>query len=428
MIWRSLYAALTYLLLLPVFGYFAWRGHREPDYRRHWRERLGYIDGAAGRTLWLHAASVGEVILVTPLVEALIDRYPELNILLTTFTPTGRAEAKRRLGDRVQLRYLPLDTPAATRRFLRRAHPTVGILVETELWPNLLASADRAGVPMVLVNASLSARSAARYQRWPASWAARFMLARFARIAAAGADHAERFIAAGAAKETVEVTGNLKYDRQADAGSRPAAEELRQQWQARHRPVWLAASTHAGEESQLLDAFAVLKARHPDLLWVIAPRHPQRFDAVAALLAQTPWRYAHRSRGEPVDDRTDIVLADTLGELDIFYALADVAFVGGSLAPGTGGHNVIEPAAAGCVFTTGPYVDDWREAMAPMIETNGSAIAADVLGVADKTEAWLRDDAGRRASGQKLVAVAGAHCGALRRVLDILEDVMAPFS
>ncbi|MES1936586.1 3-deoxy-D-manno-octulosonic acid transferase [Salinisphaera hydrothermalis] len=426
MIWRGLYAGLTYLLLLPVFGYFAWRGRIEPDYRRHWSERLGYIDVAAGRTLWIHAASVGEVILVTPVLEALMARYPEANILLTTFTPTGRAEARRRLGDRIQLRYLPLDTPGATRRFLRRAAPVVGIVAETELWPNLLASADRAGVPMVLINASLSDRSAARYRRWPASRAARFMLTRFARIAAAGPVHAERLIAAGATEETVEVAGNLKYDRKTDSESRQAAEALRQQWRASERPVWLTASTHATEESQLMEAFEILKARHPSLLWVIAPRHPQHFDEVAALLQRTSWRYVRRSQGEGVDDRTDIVLADTLGELDMFYALADVAFVGGSLAPGTGGHNVIEPAAAGCVFTTGPYADDWREAMAPMIDTNGAAIAADVWGVADKTEAWLRDDAGRRASGQRLVAVADAHCGALRRVLDILEDVMAP--
>lgn len=425
MIWRWIYAGLTYLLLPLVFVYFAWRGRREPAYRGHWRERLGYVEAPGGRVLWVHAASVGEVILVTPLIEALIDHYPGYRVVLTTFTPTGRDEAYRRLGERVIRHYLPLDTPGATRRFLRRIGPAVGILAETELWPNLVASADRFGVPLVLVSASLSARSARRYRRWPLASVGRFMLTRFARIAAAESAHAERFIAAGAAPETVSVTGNLKYDRGENRDIEASARQLRDTWRARARPIWLAASTHGTEEAQLLASFAVLRRRHPDLLWVIAPRHPQRFDDVAALLDDAGWRYARRSRGDEVDDRTAIVLADTLGELNVFYALADVAFVGGSLVAGIGGHNVIEPAAAACVFTTGPYVAEWRETMAPMIDAGGAVIADNASAVADTTSRWLDDDAFRATAGQRLAASAATHRGALDRTLRILNGVIA---
>ncbi|MGN8199935.1 3-deoxy-D-manno-octulosonic acid transferase [Salinisphaera sp. RV14] len=425
MIWRWLYSGLTRLVLPVAFGYFAWRGRREPAYRDHWRERLGFLDPVDGPALWVHAASVGEVILVTPLIEALIECYPDHRMVLTTFTPTGRAEAARRLGGRVALCYLPLDTPGATRRFLRRIGPAAGILAETELWPNLVSAAGRAGVPLVLVNASLSARSARRYRRWPVSRAATFMLTRFARIAAADRVHAERFIAAGAPARVVEVTGNLKYDRRQRPHAEAEARELRQTWQAASRPVWLAASTHDSEEAQLLETFALLRARHPKALAVMAPRHPQRFEAVAGLLARAGWQYARRSRRDPVDDRTDIVLVDTIGELEMLYALADVAFVGGSLAPGVGGHNVIEPAAVGCVFTTGPHVAEWRDAMAPMIEAGGAAIARDFCDVADITAGWLEDPDTRQAARQRLAATVAIHRGALGRTVQLLKEVIS---
>lgn len=422
--WRFVYCCLTYLLLPGVFGYFAWRGRREPAYRDHWGERLGYISARDPDTLWVHAASVGEVVLVTPLIEALLARYPDHRVLLTTLTPTGREEARRRLGDCIDQCYLPLDTAGATRRFIRRARPAIGLLAETELWPNLVAAADRAGIPLVLVNASVSARSAARYQRWPLSCATRFMLRRFAGIAAAGPAHAERFIAAGALPSAVNTTGNLKYDRRTDHNAAAAALRLRRRWLASARPIWLAASTHDNEELQLLDSFATLRQRYPTLLWIIAPRHPQRFDAVAGLLEQSGWRYARRSSGEAVDDDVDIVLADTLGELDLFYALADVAFVGGSLTRGIGGHNVIEPATAGCVFTTGPDIAEWRDAIEPMIEAGGAVVAEDSASLAAATDRWLADERQRRAAGERLVAVAAAHRGALERTLRIVAGVM----
>ncbi|HET7313010.1 3-deoxy-D-manno-octulosonic acid transferase [Salinisphaera sp.] len=425
MIWRWVYGAATYLLAPPVFAYFFWRGRAEAAYRRHWRERLGFAEPRDGRPLWVHAASVGEVILVAPLVEALIECHPDYRVLLTTFTPTGRDEARRRLGDRVDLAYLPLDTPDATRRFFRRTRPIIGVLAETELWPNLVAAAERAGVPLALVNASLSARSAARYRQWPVALAARFMLARFALIAAAEPVHAERFIAAGAPADVVEVVGNLKYDRADNARARSAALALRQRWQAVRRPVWLAASTHAPEEARLLDAFAMLRARHPNLLWILAPRHPQRFDTVERLLQDSRWRYVRRSLGEAVDTHTDIVLADTLGELDLFYGLADVAFVGGSLTSRIGGHNVIEPAAAACVFVTGSDIAAWREAMTPMIEAGGAAIARDATEVAWLSMGWLNDETNRRLAGQRLAGIAASHRGALARTSERIGTLLA---
>lgn len=423
-LWLRAYGAATRLVLPLVFGYFAWRGRREPAYRRHWRERLGYIVPEDDSPIWLHAASVGEVVLVVPLIEALIERHAERRIVLTTFTPTGRAEARRRLGDRVGLCYLPLDTPGAVRRFFQRLGPCAGILAETELWPNLVAAAERAGVPLALVNASLSARSAHNYQRWPVSLAMRFMLSRLDLIAAAGAVHAERFVAAGVPERVVKVTGNLKYDRPENNAARRAAGKLRQQWGTNQRRIWLAASTHAPEESRLLEVFARLRRDHPDLLWVLAPRHPQRFDEVQGLLEGSGWQCARRSRDQLVDMQTDIVLADTLGELDVFYALADVAFVGGSLAPDIGGHNVIESAAAGCVFVTGPDVAEWREAMAAMIETGGATIAADAPQIAEVTSAWLDNPTRRTGAGQALVDVAASHRSALQRTLSLLNETL----
>jgi 3-deoxy-D-manno-octulosonic-acid transferase len=424
MLWRSIYNVASRIALPFALAYFYWRGRADPEYRRHWRERLGRGAGLPTAPIWIHAASVGEVVLITPLITALLDACPERTFLLTTFTPTGRAEAGRRLGDRVALVYLPLDTPGATRRFIRRVKPAAGIFVETELWPNLIAAAARAGVPMALVNASLSARSAATYGRWPVAPAARFMLTHIAVIAAAEKIHAQRFMALGAPAERVRITGNLKYDRATNPRASEQAAELRAHWQAGQRPVLLATSTHASEEAELLQVFARLHAQFPDLLWVVAPRHPQRFDAVAELLSASGWRWAQRSSDDPVTPQTHIVLADTLGELDMFYALADVAFVGGSLAPGIGGHNVIEPASAARVFVTGPHIEEWREPLQALTAAGGAVVAADTEAVAEALLHWLENPEQRVRAGQAVAAVAAGHRGALQRTLDALNGII----
>lgn len=425
MIWRTLYCLATWIALPLVLGYFAWRARREPAYGRQWLERLGFVARRTDRPIWIHAASVGEVILVAPLVEALRQRWPERRVLLTTMTPTGRAEARRRLGTTVALCYMPLDTLDATRRFVARTRPQVGIFAETELWPNLIAAASAQTIPLALINATLSSDSARRFAAWPLARPAHVMLSRFDCIAAASATHAQRFVTLGAAASSTQSVGNLKYDQPPPDNLSARGATLRDQWSVDGRSVWVAASTHAGEEDQLLASFRQLRRSVPDCLWVLAPRHPQRFDEVAGLLSASGYRVARRSRDEAVDGDTDIVLADTLGEVPLFYAVADVIFVGGSLVEGIGGHNVIEAAAAGRVFATGPHVHEWQDIMDAMVEAGAAVVVRNSETLADQLMAWLTDAGRRTAAGQAGAELAASHRGALAATLAGLEPLLS---
>ncbi|WP_423823441.1 3-deoxy-D-manno-octulosonic acid transferase [Salinisphaera sp. SPP-AMP-43] len=422
--WQAAYGLATRLALPFVLAYFAWRGRREPDYRRHWQERLGrgavYLD----HPIWIHAASVGEVVLATSLVAALVERRPDRSLLVTTMTPTGRAEAIRRFGDQATIAYMPLDTPGATRRFIARIRPSLGIFVETELWPNLIMAANRTGTPLALVNASVSERSAANYARPVIAAALKAMLSCFAFIGAAEPAHADRFESLGAAGGVVAVTGNLKYDQPVNEGRHREARQLRRTWHADQRPVWVAASTHAPEEDELLTVFARLRRRHPTLLLVIVPRHPQRFDDVAGLIEAGDWRLARRSLADSVNEATDIVLVDTLGELPLFYALADVAFVGGSLTPGVGGHNVIEPAAIACPFVTGPHVREWREPLRDLTTAGGAVVAPDAVSLERVLTNWLACPETALRDGRAVRATVERHRGALQRTLEGLAVLL----
>lgn len=424
MLWRTIYCLATWAALPFVLGYFVWRGRREPAYRHHRRERLGLGAVAARDVIWIHAASVGEVVLAVPLVRALQTRYPDTPLLITTMTPTGRERAQKAFADAsVAVRYVPLDTFDATRRFMRRTQPRAGLFIETELWPNLIAAAAAYGVPLVLLNASLSQRSTARYARWPLRLAAHFMLARVAGIGAASDRHAQRFVSLGASRDAVRLVGNLKYDTVPRAAATTAGDRLRRDWQAQSRPVWVAASTHEGEEQILFAAFAQLRRQHPAALLVLAPRHPQRFDAVAELIADQSLAMSRRSRGESVGRRTDIVLADTLGEVPLFYAAADVVFVGGSLVPGIGGHNVLEPAALARPFCVGPYVEEWREIVDALTECGAARVCDDGDALARAIDGWLAVPAQAHAAGLAGARHVEKHAGALDRSLDLLDHV-----
>lgn len=425
MIWRVIYCLATWAVLPFVLAYFAWRARREPAYGRHWRERFGFVPRRTDRPIWIHAASVGEVVLVAPLIQALAERWPERPLLLTTMTPTGRAEARRRFDASPALCYVPLDTLGATRRFIARTRPTLCIFAETELWPNLIAAASAQHVSLALINATLSADSARRFAAWPLAGAARFMLSRFDYIAAASAEHARLFVELGAPMQRTQAAGNLKYDQPQPGNLTEQVSQVRDCWRLGERSVWVAASTHAGEEAELLAAFRYLRQAAPDCLWVLAPRHPQRFDEVADLLAASDYRVARRSRGEAVDGGTDIVLADTLGEVPLFYAVADVIFVGGSLVEGIGGHNVIEAAAAGRVFATGPHVREWQDIVDTMIAVGAAAIVSDPQALANQLARWLADDDLRIAAGQSALELAVSHRGALEATLVRLEPLLS---
>ena len=420
MIARALYT-LAWWLALPLAFLYLWRrGRKQPAYRADWAERLGrYPHSPAGPVIWLHAVSVGETRAAQPLVEALLAQYPGHTILLTQMTPTGRETARQLYGDRVRVAYLPYDLPFAVARFLRHFKPRLGVLMEMELWPNLIHSARDAGVPLYLINARLSARSARGYGRvrgliMPA-------LARFNGVLAQGQDDAARLAQLGAVQVTV--AGNLKYDLAPPTDQIAEGKAWRTLWGAA-RPVWAAACTRDGEEALLLDALP--EANLPaDALLVLVPRHPQRFDEVAALLEARGLRHVRRSRWDaqqPIPPDTQVVLGDSLGELACYYAACDVAFVGGSLLD-FGCHSVIEPAAVGLPVVVGPSDFNFKDAVAEAVALGAAHQCPDTGAVLADVAALLGAPAQRQAMAQAAAALIAHHRGALARTLAALPDM-----
>jgi 3-deoxy-D-manno-octulosonic-acid transferase len=419
---RALYTLLWWVALpwLPLRLW--WRGRREPMYRAHIGERFGWYGRAPATSpgaVWIHAVSLGETRAVAPLVERLLREAPQRTIVLTHMTATGREGGRALFGDRVTQAWLPYDLPFAMRRFLARFRPRAGLLVETELWPNLAATASEAGVPLFLINARLSERSARGYARIGAL--ARPLVQALAGVAAQTEADAQRLRALGATH--VVVTGNLKFDATIPAEMRDRGRLLREQF-GRERPLILLASTRDGEEALLVDALS--RARLPtQALVVIVPRHPQRFDAVAALIEARGLTLARRSADRPVASGVRVVLGDSMGELAAYYAAADVAFVGGSLLP-FGGQNLIEAIAAGVPTLVGPHTFNFAEASDAAIAA-GAALrignADDVFAVASRL---LADPASReRMRGLAGVFIA-AHRGAVDRSWEWLEPRLSP--
>lgn len=325
-------------------------------------------------SIWLHAVSLGEMSAAAPLARALRLRFPHVALVVTTATPAGRARAAALFEGDADIRFLPYDTPGAVRRFLARTRPRAAIIMETELWPNLLRECERRGIPVLLASARLSLRSVSRYRRFGGLFAAVF--SKNLVVAAQTAEDAERFKSIGAAAQRTLVVGNVKFDVRVDAGIVQAGRALRAVL-AGARPVWIAGSTHAGEEEQLLDAHSALLTSTPNAVLLLVPRHKDRFAAVAELLARRGVRFARRSRmasGEQaprLPDDTPVLLVDTVGELATLYASADVAFVGGSLVA-VGGHNLLEPAALGLPVLTGPSHFNGEE-IAQLLLARGAA-------------------------------------------------------
>ena len=324
-------------------------------------------------SIWLHAVSLGEMSAAAPLARALRLRFPHMALVVTTATPAGRARAAALFEGDADIRFLPYDTPGAVRRFLARTRPRAAIIMETELWPNLLRECERRGIPVLLASARLSLRSVSRYRRFGGLFAAVF--SKNLVVAAQTAEDAERFKSIGAAAQRTLVVGNVKFDVRVDAGIVQAGRALRAVL-AGARPVWIAGSTHAGEEEQLLDAHSALLTSTPNAVLLLVPRHKDRFAAVAELLARRGVRFARRSRmasGEQaprLPDDTPVLLVDTVGELATLYASADVAFVGGSLVA-VGGHNLLEPAV-GLPVLTGPSHFNGEE-IAQLLLARGAA-------------------------------------------------------
>jgi 3-deoxy-D-manno-octulosonic-acid transferase len=391
--------------------------------RAYWRclhHRLGFGARVLRPALWVHAASLGELAAAAPLLRALARRHPEHVLVVTTFTAYGLRRARIACGVPIDLRYAPLDTPGAVARALDRLRPRALIVMETELWPNLFAGCAARSVPVVLASARLSPRSARRYARLQPL--ARETLAAVSAIAAQSTADAARYLALGAPAERVRVVGNTKFDCTAPPEATARALALRAGPLGQRR-VWVAGSTHSGEEAVVLDAHERLRARWPQALLVLVPRHPPRFAQVEALLRERGVAYVSRSSGAPVTPGDAVLLGDTLGELAGLYALADVAFVGGSLVP-VGGHSLLEPAAQAVPVATGPGHDNDSVVLAALVAAGAARVVTDAATLAEVVGGWFADEPARRAAAAAGRAVVAANQGAVETLLAAIEPLV----
>ncbi|SFR85471.1 3-deoxy-D-manno-octulosonic-acid transferase [Marinobacter daqiaonensis] len=407
-----LYSQCFRLILPFVLLRLWWQSRRNGGAANGWRQRLGFVPAMSEPVIWVHAVSVGETIAAGPLVKALLERRPDIPILMTAMTATGSGQARAMFGDRVLYAYSPYDTPGSVRRFVRRVHPCALAIMETELWPNLIREVSQRRCPVFLVNARLSARSAKGYRR-VGSWV-KTILGRLDWIAAQADEDARRFLTIGAREEAVSVTGSIKFDVDITPDVRRRAADLRQ-WIG-GRPVWIAASTHDGEDEQLLAAHARVLQSTPGALLIIVPRHPERFDAVADLTRKKGFTLARRSADEAVAG-AQVYLGDTMGELLVMYGAANVAFVGGSLIE-RGGHNPLEPAGWGIPVISGPHVFNFETIYRQLDRGQGLVRISQEQELANEVIRLLVNPEEAEAVGRAALAVVEANRGALDRVVE----------
>ena len=414
---RFLYSVVLILLLPLVLIRLIVRGRRNRGYWQRWSERFGFVAAQRAPVIWIHAVSVGEVRAAAPLVRALRTRHTD-RILITTMTPTGSLTVRQLFGSDVAHCYVPYDLPDAVRRFLGRMQPRLALIMETELWPNLFHACRARGIPVVVANARLSEKSARGYARF--ARLTRDTLTCVSAIGAQAESDAERLRVLGA--PAVTVTGSIKFELAIPADFTERGRALRRALGT--RPVWVAASTREGEEDIVLDAFRRLRERQPALLLVLVPRHPERFDAVARLCISHGFNIERRSaRHESVAAQTDILLGDTLGELLLFYAAADVAFIGGSLKP-LGGQNLLESLAVGTPVVFGPHMFNFSDISRMSLECGAARSVIDAASLADAVARWLVNDAERRDAGDAGRRMVEENRGALDKTLALLDSVL----
>ena len=422
---RTFYTLLFHLGL-PLVAIRLWlRARKAPAYARRIGERFAInLPAMQPGGIWVHAVSVGESIAAAPMIRALLERYPQLPITVTCMTPTGseRIQALFAGEPRIQHCYLPYDLPWAAARFLNRVQPKLAVIMETELWPNHIHQCAKRGIPVALANARLSARSAKGYGRF--ARLTRPMLAEMSLIAVQTETEAERFRQLGARPECVEVTGSIKFDLSINPQLLADARELREQWQAQARPVWIAASTHEGEDEIVLAAHRRLLNQYPNALLILVPRHPERFNAVFELCRREGFATVRRSSGEAVNAATQVMLGDTMGELLFLYALADTAFVGGSLVP-NGGHNLLEPAALAKPVLSGPHLFNFLEISALLRDAGALEEVDDAQGLALAVQRLFELPQDARRMGQAGLKVMQLNQGALQRLLDGLGRLLS---
>lgn len=409
---------LFHLLALPfIFFRLYRRGKRNPGYRHHWLERFGKIPFRLNTCIWLHAVSLGESIGAKPLIQQLLQRYPKVPLVITNTTPTGRAFIEAHFGKQVYHAYVPYDIPCFLNRFFRQVKPQLLILMETELWPNLLKVAKKQHIPTLLANARLSERSYRGYRRF--HFVTKTMLANLDQICAQYADDQDRFIRLGYPEPRIKAVGSIKFDIQIAPEIFEQAKKLQERWQPK-RPCWIAASTHEGEEDIILTAHHQILAKEPQALLILVPRHPERFQKVANLCEQKGYQITRKSQSEAVVNSCPILIGDTMGELLIYYASAQIAFVGGSLKP-VGGHNLLEPAALGVPTLTGPHYFNFQHITKSLLEagftqrvSNADTLAQAILNAFANPEVT-------RKKGLEAKAWVAQNQGATQRHLQIIE-------
>ncbi len=418
---RTLYTLLLYLLAPVALLRLAWRGLRAPVYWRRWPERFGAIEPTVGeRVIWVHAVSVGEVQAAEPVIQALLERYPEYSVLVTTVTSTGSARVTALFDADVAHVYAPYDLSGAVVRFLDRVQPELAIVMETELWPNLFYFCRKREIPLLMINARLSQKSTAGYRRFPGLVGK--TLEAVTEIVAQGKLDAQRFELIGADPGKITVAGNLKFEQRIPHSLIEKAEVLRRDW-GTSRPVWIAASTHEGEDELVLDVFRQVRKKVRDCLLVLVPRHPERFGAVAELCRNRGYPTVLRSQRTPCSDNTAVFVGDSMGELPLFYAAADVAFVGGSLVH-TGGHNLLEPAALGIPVVTGPNVFNFTEICDLLVAAEACRKVDNNAELGETVNHWLLDANERHRIGENGRQAVEQNRGALDTVLAIIEKYL----
>ncbi|MCU7804777.1 MAG: lipid IV(A) 3-deoxy-D-manno-octulosonic acid transferase [Candidatus Thiodiazotropha sp. (ex Lucinoma borealis)] len=418
---RYLYT-LLFTLLVPIYLLrLYWRGFRAPAYRERWLERFGIFEQPLKQGgIWVHAVSVGEVQAVAQLVGRLLDRYPGMPLLITTTTPTGAERVQALFGNDVEHRYAPIDLPWVVRRFLVAYQPRLLILVETEIWPNLIHHAKLEGVPTLLANARLSVRSARGYHRL--AGLTREALRNLTLIAPHAEADAERFHTLGARPEKIEVTGSIKFDVHLPGSLRERADVMRREWGGQ-RPVWLAASTHEGEDEIILQAHAMIRETISDALLVLVPRHPERFERVAQLIEEAGFNLVKRSQQQPCEHETGVFLGDTMGELTLFMGATDVAFIGGSLVP-HGGHNILEATAQGVAVVFGPHMFNFSEISELFLQHKAAVQVDTVKALASQVSRWLSDASERSRIGEAGRELVEQNRGALDRLTRLVGRLL----
>ncbi len=412
---RLIYSLLFYISMPFVLVRLLWRTRRNPAYGKRWAERFSHIPFTVKQNgIWWHSVSMGETLAAIPLIKLFQKKHPNIPILVTTMTPSGSEQVLKNLGDTVQHVYIPYDLPNLVLKFIKQLKPRLVVIMETELWPNMLFYCHQQNVPVLLANARMSEKSATGYARF--SSLTKEMMGNITVIAAQNKEDGERFVRLGFPRERLVITGTIKFDITISEDLLIKAKDLRSKWSL-DRPVWIAASTHAGEEEIILEAAKKI----PTLLLILAPRHPDRIKDVISLCQKVNLKFCLRSAGELPDANTQVFLIDTLGELLLFYAVSDIAFVGGSLIS-KGGHNLLEPAALGLPILTGESLFNFAEIEKLLDNAKGLIKIKNSQELSHEINLLFQDTDKRNQMGNAAKNVVMGNRGATEKHLKLIEQ------